>query len=169
MHADVAGEAAVSVPTVFTYFPTREVLSTSVIAEVERFLLRLMTESVNEKRSIPTRIRAILRAFAHAVDEHPDYIRVWMDWSTIVTEPTWSRYIAFQDRILANFEELIAQGQAAGEIHQGIDATMGAHLIMGSGHMIAQMKFRHRDDGMVEHFIDTVIGRALFDSPATNR
>jgi hypothetical protein len=39
---------------------------------------------------------------------------------------------------------------------------MGAHLIMGSGHMIAQMKFRQRDDRLVENFIQTLIGRSLF-------
>ncbi len=169
VHADVAREAAVSVPTVFTYFPTREILTTAVLAEVERFLLQLMAESVTGEPSSAARIGAILRAFAHAVDDHADYIRVWMDWSTIVAEPTWSRYIAFQDRILANFEELIAQGQATEEIDRGVDAIMGAHLIMGSGHMIAQMKFRHRDDGMIEHFIDTVIGRALFDAAGATR
>ena len=169
VHADVAREAAVSVPTVFIYFPTREILITAVISEVERFLLQLMTETVIGKQSIAAKVRAILGAFARAVDEHPDYIKVWMDWSTNVAEPTWSRYVAFQDRVLEGFEELIEEGKAAGEIHRSIDATMGAHLIMGSGHMIAQMKFRHRDDGMIEHFIETLIERALFDSTASKR
>lgn len=164
VHADVAHAAAVSVPTVFIYFQTREILVSAVITETERFLLQLMTESMSGRQSAPDRVGAILRAFARAVDEHPHHIKVWMDWSTIVAAPTWPRYVAFQDRILAEFAELIEQGKAAGEIHGGIDTAMGAHLIMGSGHMIAQMKFRHRDDDMVEHFIETVVERALFEA-----
>jgi TetR/AcrR family hemagglutinin/protease transcriptional regulator len=162
VHADVARAAGVSVPTMFTYFPVREALISAVIDEVERFLLHLMEQSANDQPSAAAAIRAILEAFAAAADEHADYIKVWMDWSTHVAEPTWSRYEVFQDRVLERLAALIDQGKASGEIRREVDATMGAHLIMGSGHMIAQMKFRQRDDRLVENFIQTLIGRSLF-------
>ncbi len=162
VHADVAREADVSVPTVFIYFPTREVLINSVIAEVERFMLQLIEHAVDKKSASSEKIRSILLAFADAVNTSPNYVKLWMNWSTIIAEPTWSHYVAYQDDILARFETLIEEGKAAGGVHHDVDATMGAHLIMGSGHMIAQMKFRHRDDAMVETFIQTLIERALF-------
>lgn len=162
VHADVARDASVSVPTVFQYFATREHLTTAVIAEVERFLLKILDETIGNSASSTDTIRAVLLGFAAAVDTYPDYIKIWMNWSTIIEGPTWPGYIKFQDRVLAKFETLIEQGKSAGEVHKEIDATMGAHLIMGSGHMIAQMKFRHRDDAMVEGFIQTLIERALF-------
>ena len=164
VHADVAREAGVSVPTVFQYFPTREILTTSVIAEVERFLLDILKETIGKKTSSAETIREILIGFTDAIDAYPDYIKIWMNWSTIIEGSTWPHYVKFQDRVLAKFEALIEQGKQAGEVHKEIDATMGAHLIMGSGHMIAQMKFRHRDDAMVEHFIQSLIERALFTS-----
>ena len=164
VHADVARRAHVSVPTVFQYFSSRELLIISVISEVERFLIDILNNAVVETSTSAENIRAILEAFAAAVDERPDYIKIWMNWSTIVAEPTWSRYVKFQDSVLTQFEKLIEQGKTAGDIHLEIDATMGAHLIMGSGHMIAQMKFRHRDDEMVDTFIRSLISRALFSS-----
>ena len=162
VHADVAREASVSVPTVFQYFATSEILITEVITEVERFLLKILDETIGTTGSSTDTIRAVLLGFANAVDTYPDYIKIWMNWSTIIDGPTWPSYIKFQDRVLAKFETLIQQGKSAGEVHKEIDPTMGAHLIMGSGHMIAQMKFRHRDDAMVDRFIQSLIERALF-------
>ncbi len=162
VHADIARRAGVSVPTVFQYFATREILTFEVIAEVEQFLLKILDETIGKAGSSTDTIRSVLLGFADAVDTYPDYIKIWMNWSTILDGPTWPSYIEFQDRVLAKFETLIEQSKAAGEVHDEIDATMGAHLIMGSGHMIAQMKFRHRDDAMVERFIQSLIERALF-------
>jgi TetR/AcrR family transcriptional regulator, hemagglutinin/protease regulatory protein len=156
VHADVAREAGVSVPTVFQYFSTREILMTSVISEIERFLLRIIEGAVTKKATSTEKIRSILIAFAAAIDASPDYIKIWMNWSTIIAEPTWPQYVTFQDKVLARLEALIEEGKTAGEIRREIDAKMGAHLIMGSGHMIAQMKFCHRDDAMVENFIQTL-------------
>ncbi len=164
VHADVARAAHVSVPTVFQYFPTREILTNSVIAEVERFLLEILEETISKEISSAETIREILLGFAEAVDTYPDYIKIWMNWSTLIESSTWSQYVEFQDRVLTKFESLIEQSKQTGVVHNEIDATMGAHLIMGSGHMIAQMKFRHRDDAMVEHFIQSLIELGLFTS-----
>lgn len=161
VHADVARKAGVSVPTVFQYFPTREILINSVIAEVEQFLFQLIEKSVDRNVASTEQIRSILLAFAAAVDAYPDYVKIWMNWSTIIAEPTWTHYVIFQDKVLARFETLIEQGKASGDIPRDIDAVLDAHLIMGSGHMIAQMKFRHRDDAMVESFIESLIERAF--------
>jgi hypothetical protein len=35
-------------------------------------------------------------------------------------------------------------------------------MIMGAGHMIAQMIFRHRDAQLIDEFIDNVVHNALF-------
>lgn len=164
VHADVARKSAVSVSTVFTYFPTRTALNEAVVDEVDRFLTELLDTVTGEEAAGDEKLRAVLKAFAHVVDDSPDYIKVWMNWSTVVAEPTWSRYLTFQDRVLARFAELIEDGKKQGHVRNDVDANIGAHLIMGSGHMIAQMKFRHRDDAIVEELIDTLIQRALFDT-----
>lgn len=162
VHADVAREARVSVSTVFGYFPSGDALKTDVVAEVDRFLMLLVNTATREATTSEERLKAIVRAFARAVDTHSDYIKIWMDWSTVIAAPTWAKYEAFQDHILETFAILIEQGKADGTLRIDLNATIGAHMIMGAGHMIAQMKFRHRDDQLIDEFIDNIVHKALF-------
>lgn len=171
VHADVAREARVSVPTVFGYFPTGDALKEAVVMEVDRFLILLVNTATRNAAFSEDRLKSILRAFAQAVESHPDLLKVWMDWSTVIAEPTWSKYEAFQDHILDVFATLIEQGKADGTLRADLNATIGAHLIMGAGHMIAQMIFRHRDQHLVDEFIENVVHNALFaevHQPATS-
>src|SRR5689334_7731199 len=79
-YAEIAERANVSEPTVFFYFPTREVLVAEVLDEVARFFLD-MGETVHAKRtSAPQIFLAHSRNFADAVDTHPDYIRVLLEF-----------------------------------------------------------------------------------------
>lgn len=168
VHADVAREAHVSVPTVFSYFPTGDSLKEAVVAEVDRFLVLLVSTAMRDRVESEVRLKSILRAFADAVESEPDYLKVWMDWSTVISEPTWSKYEAFQDHILETFATLIERGKADGTLRHDLNATIGAHLVMGAGHMIAQMIFRHRDAKLVDEFIDNVVHNALFADGSGN-
>lgn len=166
VHADVVREAHVSVPTVFSYFPTGDCLKEAVVAEIDRFLVLLVNTAMRETADSEVRLKSILRAFADAVELEPDYLKIWMDWSTVISEPTWSKYEAFQDYILETFTTLIERGKADGTLRPDLNATIGAHMVMGAGHMIAQMIFRHRDETLVDEFIDNVVHKALFaDNP----
>ncbi len=62
VHADVARDASVSVPTVFQYFATREHLTNAIIAEVERFLLQILDETIGDTASSTDTIRSVLLA-----------------------------------------------------------------------------------------------------------
>ena len=162
VHADVAREARVSVPTVFSYFPTGDALKIAVVTEIDRFLVLLVNTATRNTADSEDRLKSILRAFAEPVESHPDYLKIWMDWSTVIAEPTWSKYEAFQDHILDAFATLIERGKAEGTLRADLNATIGAHMIMGAGHMIAQMIFRHRDALLIDEFIDNVVHNALF-------
>ncbi len=162
VHADVAREARVSVPTVFSYFPTGDELKVAVVMEVDRFLVLLVNTATRNATESEDRLKSILRAFAEAVESHPDHLKIWMDWSTVIAEPTWSKYEAFQDHVLDTFASLIERGKADGTLRTDLNATIGAHLIMGAGHMIAQMIFRHRDAQLIDEFINNVVHNALF-------
>jgi len=162
VHADVAREARVSVPTVFSYFPTGDALKIAVVTEIDRFLVLLVNTATRNTADSEDRLKSILRAFAEAVESHPDYLKIWMDWSTVIAEPTWSKYEAFQDHILDAFATLIERGKAEGTLRADLNAIIGAHMIMGAGHMIAQMIFRHRDAQLIDEFIDNVVHNALF-------
>ncbi|MGY9016511.1 MAG: TetR/AcrR family transcriptional regulator, partial [Rhodospirillales bacterium] len=51
-HAEIAEEAGVAVPTVFSYFPTREVLVRDVLAEVDAFLTQALLSALDNGNSV---------------------------------------------------------------------------------------------------------------------
>lgn len=148
--------------TVFVYFPTRDALVEAVLDEVARFILEEVVKPVHARvEPAPETIRQTALAFAQSIDTHPDHARVWLDWSTALRESVWPRYLEFLGRVIDVFARTIRRGQREGTIDAGLDVEDTAHLIVGSAHMIAQMKFSHRDPDRVEHFIDTLTRAAL--------
>jgi TetR/AcrR family hemagglutinin/protease transcriptional regulator len=161
VHAQVASEAGVAVSTVFLYFPTREALVDAVISEIDRFLVKLVANIADSQAPAIEKLLAILRKFSVTVDTAPDYIKIWLNWSTEVDDATWARYVDFQDRIIAAFGDIISKGQATGEINRDVNSVLGGHLVMSAGHMIAQLKFRGRGQHEVDEFLNALIRGAV--------
>ena len=161
VHSDVAEHAQVAVPTVFSYFETGDALKLAVVHEVAERLFQMVDDVSGTEAPSELRLKNVLRAFAKMVEEQPDVIKIWLDWSTIIAPPTWSPYESFQDGILNRFRSFIEDGIADGTLRPDLNSIIGAHTVMGAGHMIAQMKFRHRDDKLVDEFIDNIVHNAL--------
>src|SRR5271169_6888931 len=85
-HAEIAREAEVSVPTVFFYFPTRKALVSAVLEEVARFFTDMNETVHGKRRPAPEIILEHMRAFADAVETHPDHTRVLLEWSTAIRD-----------------------------------------------------------------------------------
>ena len=160
-HAEIAAEAGVAVPTVFSYFPTRANLVESVVREVDRFLIDMIETVVARESSAASTMLGIVRAFADRGDSHPDFITVWLDWSTSIRSEVWPLYRDFQERVVESFARVVQKGQESGELSSELDPEAAAHLVVGSGNMIAQMKLTGRDPERVQRFLETVINGAL--------
>lgn len=170
-HADVARLAEVSVPTVFVYFPTRETLVEAVLDEVERFII---DETIVPVLSLPRPVPELLiqsgLTFTEAVRTHPDYARVWLDWSTAFRRDVWPRYLAFQSRVEALFKDTMLRGKRDGSLVRRLDVDDAAQLLVGTAHMLAQMTFMGRDPRQIEGFLRTLIDAFRGpDAPATPR
>ncbi|MFT4584121.1 MAG: TetR/AcrR family hemagglutinin/protease transcriptional regulator [Gammaproteobacteria bacterium] len=161
VHAQVAHEAGVAVSTVFIYFPTRDALVDAVITEVDRYLVNLVAVIAQSERSAVDKLLAILHEFSVTVDTAPAYVKIWLNWSADVNESTWPQYVDFQDRIITAFGDIFASGKASGEILNDVSPLLGGHLVMSAGHMIAQMKFRGRDQSEVDKFLTVLIRGAV--------
>jgi TetR/AcrR family hemagglutinin/protease transcriptional regulator len=162
-HSEIAREAKVSVPTVFFYFPSREALVKAVLEEVARFLTDMTVEIHSSPGVAPEMVLAHAKAFADSVDTHPDYARVWLDWSTAMRDEIWPLYLEFQENIVAIIANTIRRWQRArGESEQ--EAEDDARLIVGSAHMIAQMKFTRCTPEKLDHFLRTLVRSALGNS-----
>ena len=140
-HSEIAKEAKVSVPTVFFYFPTREALVKAVLDEVARFLTDMTMRdsfragSGRRKSCSPMRRRLPIRS-----------IRILtMRGCGSIGAP---RCAMRSGRCILKFQEnvvgLIANTIRRWQRERGLpeeEAEDDARLIVGSAHMIAQMKF----------------------------
>lgn len=155
-HSEIAREAKVSVPTVFFYFPTREALVKAVLDEVARFLTE-MTERIHTSHGdAPDIVLAHAKAFADSVDTHPDYARVWLDWSTAIRDEIWPLYLEFQENIVGIIANTVRRWQRERGMSEE-EAEDDARLIVGSAHMIAQLKFTRCAPEKVDHFLRTLV------------
>jgi TetR/AcrR family hemagglutinin/protease transcriptional regulator len=159
-HAEIAREARVSVPTVFFYFPTREALVMAVLDEVARFLTEMTVRIHAGAGPAPQLVLAHAKAFADSVETHPDYARVWLDWSTAIREEIWPHYLQFQERIVAIIADTIRRWRLGRAIVDD-EADDDARLIVGSAHMIAQMKFTRCPPDKVDRFLRTLVRSTL--------
>lgn len=160
-HAQVAGVAGVSTPTVFLYMPNRQALVDSVLGEVDRYFVDLVVDAAAGEATASEKLLAVTHAFAAATETDPDYVKVFLNWGTVVHEECWPQYVDFQDRILALLETIIEDGVGRGEIPTAVNPIWGAHLVMGSANMIAQMKFRGRGQREIDDFLAALIRGAL--------
>ena len=69
--------------------------------------------------------------------------------------------VDFQDRIFAALENVIRDGIERGEVSDDVEPVLAAHLVMGSAHMIAQMKFRGRRPEQIDDFLRALIRGVL--------
>lgn len=147
-------------PTVFFYFPTREALVMAVLDEVARFLTEMAVTIHSRDGAAPQIVLAHAKAFAGSVDTHPDYARVWLDWSTAIREEIWPRYLEFQENMVAIIANTIRRWRRERELIDE-NAEDDARLIVGSAHMIAQLKFTRCPPEKVARFLRTVVRSTL--------
>ena len=164
-HAQVARAANVSTPTVFLYLPNRQALLDAVLGEVSQYLIDMVERARMNGATASDKLMAITQAFADAIDSDPNEVRIFLNWSTVTDSESWPQYIEFQDAILNALADVINHGIERGEVDRAVNPMWGAHIVMGSAHMIAQMKFRGRDRQDIDAFLHTLVDGALSAGP----
>ena len=163
-HAEIAELAEVSVPTVFSYFPTREILVREVLRKVDSFLFKVVTDALDSENLVYRKMLAVTRAFGEGVDTNEDIMKIWLNWSTAIRENTWPLYEKLQTKVINLFMEVVEEGKRKGEIQDSVNAEIAAHMIVSGGHMIVQMKIVGKEDSLISEFLE----RLIFGSLATD-
>jgi TetR/AcrR family transcriptional regulator, hemagglutinin/protease regulatory protein len=156
-HADVAAAAQVALPTVFFYFPTREALVEAVVAEVARFFLEQMQQALSVAGKPAQRLLRNARQFVRLAAEHPDYMRVWLDWSTAMREELWPQYLALQARAVAMLAEVLREGQRDGSVRRDLDAEDSARVFVGAAYVVVQMQLTESSAESIDRFVRNVV------------
>jgi len=160
-HAEIAREAKVSVPTVFFYFPTREALVREVLNEVARFF-EAMTERIHaSSRPAPEIVLEHGHAFLDAMEKHPEYTRVFLEWSTAMREEVWPLYLQTQEKQLAIITETIRRWRSETGRGRVEDAEDDARVMAATAYMLAQMSATRVPGPKVERFLRTAIRDTL--------
>ena len=160
-HAEIARGARVSVPTVFFYFTTRKALVSAVLEEVARFFTE-MAERVHGKRGpAPELILEHMRAFADAVETHPDHTRVLLEWSTALRDEVWPLFLQFQEKIIATIARTIRRWRMESGSGRDPDAEDDARVIAATGYVLVQMKVANLPGWRIERFLQTLVRDTL--------
>jgi TetR/AcrR family hemagglutinin/protease transcriptional regulator len=167
-HVDVAERAHVSVPTVFAYFPTRQILVRAILKDVRRFYLELLKSVPREGKASDVAYALFWECTRRARTE-PHYIRVWLDWSTAIREEIWQRYLKLWNEAAAEFKSVLDRGQRAGEIDPNLDTRMAARILLGGAHTIGVMLFSGVDDAELEALVRHLVSGALHPPAAAAR
>jgi len=165
-HAEIARKAGVTVPAVFYYFPTRKALVNAVLEEVARFFLE-MTEKIHaQRRPAPEVFLEHMRTFADAVDTHPDYTRVMLEWSTALRDEVWPQYLRFQEKNIAITSRTIRRWRMETGSDRDPEGVDDALAIASTGFVLVQMKVAKLPNSRIDHFMHTLVRDVLGEDEA---
>lgn len=159
-HVDVARLAHVSVPTVFSYFPTRQALVKAILKDVRRFYMSLLG-SVPREGSARDVVFAMFWECTRRARTDPHYIRVWLDWSTAIRQEIWRPYLQLWNEGRAAFEAVLERGQREGDIDRQLDRHIAAQVLLGGAHTVAVMIFSGVDDERLQATVRHMVEGAL--------
>ena len=160
-HAEIARKAKVSVPTVFFYFRTRKALVKAVLEEVARFFTEMAKTAHRKRGPAPEIILGHLRAFADAVDTHPDHTRVLLEWSTALRDDIWPAFLRFQEKGIATIARTIQRWRVEMGSDRDSEAEDDARVIAATGYVLVQMKVAKLPGSRIERFLQTLIHDTL--------
>jgi len=155
-HADLARACKVSVPAVFTYFPNREALVTSILEEVGE---RLFNHVILPAQALPDpteRLPATAPLFAKYAEQQPDYVKVWLIWSMHFAPEVRAQYRKYEKRQIEALAEMMMEGVKIDDPEE--DYQDRARMILASSAFLAKMVFdgvsEKRRNSFVQHVLE---------------
>jgi len=156
-HADIARRVGISTAAVFVYFPTREALLADVVDEIGRFFLALFDDVNPEKGGANEILKHLAGQTLDLEENHPNYIRVWLGWSTRFDDELRARYLEFQDKLLSRLSEILW----ACEDNISKKNRDDARILLSASHSLSMMKLDGEPEEKLkrftEHTIDVVL------------
>ncbi|MBX3504522.1 MAG: TetR/AcrR family transcriptional regulator [Parvibaculum sp.] len=160
-HSHVAERAGVSIPTVHSYFRTREDLVAAVLGQVEVFLLDVVSDSLGGKGDVRAALTSLATRFAAAAHEKPDMIKVWLDWSTGVRADVWPHYMEVLEQLHDIAQKVFARGKREGRLPPALNARAAARIYLGGGHTVALMQFAGTSRRELDTLIDQLVSGVM--------
>ena len=163
-HADLARACDVSVPTVFSYFPNRDSLVSSILEEVGKRLLANVMEPAQALPDPRQRLAATAPLFTDFAAREPDYVKVWLMWSMHFAPAIQSLFRKFENVLIDALAEMIKTGATTDDPDQDIHDR--ARVITASSAFLAKMVFDGVSEKRREEFVQHILGPLVQQPPA---
>jgi TetR/AcrR family hemagglutinin/protease transcriptional regulator len=160
-HADLARACGVSVPAVFTYFPNRESLVTSILVEVGNALIARVIRPAQALPEPGDRLAATAPLYETFAREEPENVKVWLMWSMHFAPEIQAEYRRFEAQVIDALADMIRAGAASDGPEE--DMHDRARIILASSAFLAKMVFdgvsEKRREAFVQHVIQPLLDR----------
>ena len=157
---DIVERLRISEVTFFNYFPTKDALIMAFAVEMLEFsIASVKRELERDDRSVPDRIRSLMRQWARSWDEDPEFHGLVAKQSRLMTDAKG----VLRDRSLQlydQYERLFAKGQKRGEIRADrkplhLAEMMEGMLILIAGNWVSGW-WENRSDPLEERFMNAI-------------
>jgi AcrR family transcriptional regulator len=128
---DIARLAGVSRPTVFNYFPSKNLLLAALVHEMESRFLRLIEAQLDEPGSAAQRIAALFTWTAAKVEETPELSRVLIGASETTFGAAPDSAVR-TERTHQAFRRVLDQGRREGNVRSDVPTEVLAEIVGGT-------------------------------------
>jgi AcrR family transcriptional regulator len=157
---DIVERLRISEVTFFNYFPTKDALITAFAVEMLEFSIASVKRELQHKdRSVPDRIRSLMRQWASSWDSDPEFHALVAKQSRLLNDVKG----VLRDRSLQlyeQYERLFAEGQKRGEIRADQKPLHLAEMMEGMLTLIAgnwvSGWWKNRSDLLEKRFMDAL-------------
>lgn len=147
-HGDIAKRVHVSTATVFNYFGTRESLTESVFAAVYDAFKDMFSTMPNPGETPEQHIQNLAVTYTFLIDQHPDILKVVLNWSASFGASVRPQYLDFQDWVLDGIQK---------RLHQANADRSDARIILAAAYTYAAMKLDNTPDEVMARFVARII------------
>ncbi|MEP3889555.1 MAG: TetR/AcrR family transcriptional regulator [Hellea sp.] len=147
-HGDVAKRAGVSTATVFNYFGTREILTNTVISAVYEAFRNMFTTATASNATPQEHIQNMADNYDFLVEQHPDIIKVLLNWSSSYGGSVRPQYLEFQAWLLSGIQV---------RLHDSNSDPSDARIILATAYSYALMKLDNTSDDVLESFVTRIV------------
>jgi len=147
-HGDIAKRAGVSTATVFNYLGTREALTEAVFEVVYDVFGRMFTSIPPPGISPREHVQRLAERYVFLVQEHPDILKVVLNWSSSFGQSVRPQYLLFQDWVLNGIQL---------RLHQSNSDRSDSRMILAAAYSYARMKLDNTPEDVLERFIARIV------------
>lgn len=155
---EIAESAGVSKPMLYYYFDSKAGLCRALLGNGLNREIEATRIIISRTAPVFEKLRDLVRARFENVWENPDLVRLCVNFLHGPDETGLVQdFHALMQYALRVLVELIAEGQARGELRADIDPTVAAHVLVGAMNVHIGHSIFFGGPALDEHLADTIV------------